>query len=549
MKIKNILAWTFYLLVIVGVIYANHVMTPEAHVPKKEDTAPTEFSAEYALEHIQKIAQQPRPAGSAYNKEVRQYIKSQIEGLGFVVNEGFHTVKHKYEDRMIDVYNITTTIKGTDNTGEILFMSHYDSVDEGPGANDNAQGVAIMIETLKILKNSAPLKNDVTFFFTDGEEYGVLGSTAYAKSNNLEDIGLVVNLEARGNKGKSMLFETNENNYEIVKEYLAASSKPYGYSFLNDIYKLLPNYTDYEPFKKEGVKGLNFSYNEGFEVYHNASDTIESVTLSSVQHNGLYATELAEHFGNIDFQSKQTEEKAVYFNLFGYHTVMYKADYNLILSGIALVLTILVFLLAIKKQVISVTNIRTWLITAVVSMIAIFFMATLIIACIAVYQLFSLVAVLIPIAIGLLVVTIMTFVSRKFKLVSKLANRVKILTILDIILANLLIGFVLTGLCTLYLPNSHYLFAITVILQSFTLSIQLACNAKGTVAFLMSFVYIIPATLILFPLLYVIGLSGGIVSSPFVIMVLFITVPYVLPLNFRFQSKAIQHNTKMPVHH
>ena len=102
--------------------------------------------------------------------------------------------------------NVVARLEGTNDGGKaFLLMAHYDSVSTAPGASDDGAGVASMLETLRALKAGPPLKNDVIFLFTDGEERGLLGARAFVDSHPwAEDVGVVLNLEARGNTGPAI---------------------------------------------------------------------------------------------------------------------------------------------------------------------------------------------------------------------------------------------------------------------------------------------------------------------------------------------------------
>lgn len=49
----------------------------------------------------------------------------------------------------------------------------------GPGAADDASGAAILLKTARALKSETPLRNDVIFLFTDGEETGLFGAKTW----------------------------------------------------------------------------------------------------------------------------------------------------------------------------------------------------------------------------------------------------------------------------------------------------------------------------------------------------------------------------------
>ena len=78
---------------------------------------------------------------------------------------------------------------------------------------DDGAGVAALLETLRALRTGPPLRNDILFVITDGEEDGLLGASAFVAENPAaKDVRVVVNFEARGNAGESQMFETSAGN-------------------------------------------------------------------------------------------------------------------------------------------------------------------------------------------------------------------------------------------------------------------------------------------------------------------------------------------------
>ncbi|MEG4803528.1 M20/M25/M40 family metallo-hydrolase [Microcoleus sp. ARI1-B5] len=102
----------------------------------------------------------------------RDYISQELKTLGF-------SPEQQQFDRGINVF---AERKGTDsNAGAILVAAHYDTVPKSPGADDNATGVAAVLEVARLLGSRAtPRTLQVAFF--DREEIGLLGSLAFAGS-------------------------------------------------------------------------------------------------------------------------------------------------------------------------------------------------------------------------------------------------------------------------------------------------------------------------------------------------------------------------------
>ena len=105
--------------------------------------------------------------------------------------------------------NVLARIKGTNNSRAVLLVAHYDSVATSFGANDDGAGVVTLLETARALKSVDPLKNDVIFLFSDGEEVGLLGAKAFTSHPWARDIVVFMNFESRGNTGPVVMFETS----------------------------------------------------------------------------------------------------------------------------------------------------------------------------------------------------------------------------------------------------------------------------------------------------------------------------------------------------
>jgi Zn-dependent M28 family amino/carboxypeptidase len=104
------------------------------------------------------------------------------------------------------VESVIARLPGTNGTDALLLVAHYDSVATGLGASDNGSGVATLLETLRALRGGPPLRNDVIFAFTDGEEDGGLGAQAFVDEYSpakLVTVALVV--DSGGSCGRAPL--------------------------------------------------------------------------------------------------------------------------------------------------------------------------------------------------------------------------------------------------------------------------------------------------------------------------------------------------------
>ena len=99
------------------------------------------------------------------------------------------------------VRNIVARWRGSGPAGKkaLLLSAHYDSVARGPGAGDDASGVAAILESLRALKAGPAPERDVIILINDGEEVGLFGADVFADEHPwAKDVGVVLNFDARG---------------------------------------------------------------------------------------------------------------------------------------------------------------------------------------------------------------------------------------------------------------------------------------------------------------------------------------------------------------
>ncbi|BBH65907.1 aminopeptidase [Actinoplanes sp. OR16] len=294
-------------------------ITPPAPLPASAPAG--EFSAERAFAEVRTIAAVPHPAGSPANEKVHDHLIETLRGLGLspesqdtVTIQGGTLSASAGGAGLARVRNVVTLIPGAASTGRIFLVAHYDSAQVGPGGNDDAAGTASILEIARALTSAGDkLRNDVVLVLTDAEEACLCGAKAFVDQHPLaRDGGVVLNLEARGSDGPAIMFETSENNGKLVGAY-AHAKQPVGTSFAVEIYRLLPNDTDFTPFLDAGFLGLNAAYIDGAAVYHAPTDTPESMNRASLQHHGANTLAVLRELGGRDLAGIGEGGDATYF--------------------------------------------------------------------------------------------------------------------------------------------------------------------------------------------------------------------------------------------
>ena len=135
------------------------------------------------MEALQRIADDNggnRASGTSGYEESARYVEEQLRAAGYSPVRQTFTFRGEGKSRkQVESFNILAETGG--NAGNTVVVGgHLDSVREGPGINDNASGVAAILETAKWMKeNGTTPVNRVVFAFWGAEEDGLYGSQHY----------------------------------------------------------------------------------------------------------------------------------------------------------------------------------------------------------------------------------------------------------------------------------------------------------------------------------------------------------------------------------
>jgi hypothetical protein len=303
--------------------YMSMLSTTPPRIPEK--ALPEDFSVQREIEHIKAIAQKPHPVGTEEHDIVRDYIINKLKELGLNTEIQKTSISRRIEGRyyIYEVDNIVAKLQGIDNSKAILLMAHYDSASGSPGANDDGAGVAAILETLRALKAGPQLKNDIIVLISDAEEVGLWGAKVFLDEHPwVNEIGIVLNLEARGSKGITIMFETGQDNKWLVNEFAETARYPVGNSLVDEMYQRMPNDTDFSIFKDAGFQGMNFAYIDDWQTYHRPIDDLEHLDERALYHHGSPILAMARHLGNMNLDAFP-EGGAVYFNVFRSLMIIY----------------------------------------------------------------------------------------------------------------------------------------------------------------------------------------------------------------------------------
>ena len=326
----------------------------QAAEPKGAEVPDTVFSgarAEALLRQLY-LDDQPHVAGSPENAALRDRILVMLESWGYKpeLQSRFQCRPEEAAcgpvDNIIAVKKGTATPPATPDGKTLLLMAHYDSAWAGPGLADDGSGVAAVLEIARMASLSGEFGHDVIFLLTDGEEQGLLGAEAFVTHHPLfASVGALINLDARGASGPSLMFETGPGNRGVIRMLAKNLERPVANSLSYEFYQRMPNDTDFTPFRDHALPGVNFAFTRHAAVYHSRIDDLNHLDMGSVQHHGQNAWAMLRALDDRQLEKLRSDEDAAYVDLFGLRMLQYPFS-----SGAGLVLVLGIIAMAVIRR-------------------------------------------------------------------------------------------------------------------------------------------------------------------------------------------------------
>ncbi len=142
------------------------------------------------------------------NRMAIDYLAAQLRGFGY------EPVIQEFEPRPgVPSANVIATLRGTtDPDLTYVVSSHFDSVEGGPGADDDASGSTALLETARVLAGR-PQRASIQFAFFTGEEAGLLGSRYFVRRAVADSVRIV------GALNNDMIGFRNDHRFDNTIRY------------------------------------------------------------------------------------------------------------------------------------------------------------------------------------------------------------------------------------------------------------------------------------------------------------------------------------------
>jgi hypothetical protein len=328
------MAWrNLSVVVVLAIGFALTICHARGPEPRPASAAVNVFSAGRAAGILADLTGDgvPHPVGSKAHAVVRDRIVQRLRRLGYQprVEAGFACSTLAV---CAGVENITAVVPGSVKGPAVMLVAHYDSVAAGPGASDDGAGVAVLLEIARVLAAEPLRRNPVVLLFDDAEEAGLIGAESFvAQSPWASRVAVVVNVEARGTRGESFMFETTPGHRWLIDLMARNVERPDSGSIFYEIYKRLPNDTDFTVFKRAGKEGLNFAWLGDVSDYHTPLDDVRHTSRRSIQHQGDNVLGMARALAAADLGHRERGD-LVWFDLLSFCLIRWPVAWSVPLA-------------------------------------------------------------------------------------------------------------------------------------------------------------------------------------------------------------------------
>lgn len=327
------------------------------------------FSEQNARAHVSMLAGTigSRPIGTEANARARAYVIDQLKLYGYEVRVQETDAQRPEIGRTAHVSNIIATLSGK-RSEAIGLLAHYDSAPESPGAADDALGVAVVLETARILAAHKDRQWTTLVLVTDGEEANLMGAAAVVTDRVVaSNLKAYINVEAAGSDGAAVLFQTGPGNAWLTRAWARDAPHPRGGSFGIEVYRRLPNDTDFTVFAYENIPGLNFAAVDDGYSYHTARDEPERLTSRSLRLTGENIAAIAAGLDGVDITKRERWE-ATYFDIGRVSAMSYGMVWSWVIDAAALLLGIVAWVRLMTPALRAIGLLR-WIVMALWALI------------------------------------------------------------------------------------------------------------------------------------------------------------------------------------
>lgn len=308
------------------------------------------FNVGNARAHVERLAGAigSRPAGSPANEKARAYLIETLQLYGFDVRVQEADAVWPEAGVTARVANIIAVRRGAD-IDAVGLIAHYDSVRNGPGAGDDGMGTAVVLEAARVLAARPSPRYSLMVVLTDAEELGMMGARALIDDPEIRArLKTYINVESVGTGEPVVLFETGPGTSPALRAW-AHGSRPRGGSYMQSIYDVLPNDTDFTVLRRlPGSSGINLAAAGDSYAYHTDRDRPDRLATGALAHAGTVVLDVVD---GLDAQTSLAPQPApsMYFSVLNRTAFVWRLGAAVVAGGLFALLGLVVWVVLIRR--------------------------------------------------------------------------------------------------------------------------------------------------------------------------------------------------------
>jgi len=266
------------------------------------------------------------------NKQVAEYLKQRLNNYGipaeidsFYLSQN-HWLVENFSSWFYNVKGIMTSANPVDDSLVIIgahldaisLNQYYELQSQAPGADDNASGIAVMMEIARVLHNHpTAFGRNIQFIGFDGEELGLFGGHYDAESHLQNNTAIAVMLN------NDMVSFQPSDDWRVTLHWYDHSL-----DILNKAVEICQTYTDIEPFVPTQAENTNAAYSDSYAYatrdfksvfaieytfstsYHTVHDVADSNNYAYASHIAKYNLAMLAEFARMNGTVSITERDA-----------------------------------------------------------------------------------------------------------------------------------------------------------------------------------------------------------------------------------------------
>lgn len=270
-----------------GATAPTEAPVPSPTVTEQGDPEPQPlepFSTEAAMGHVRRLARGIgiRVRGTDGERRGARYIRRKLEAMGYDVR-----IQKFQVDGGLTSRNVVASWPGA-KPFPLVIGAHMDSVPGSPGANDNASGVAVVLEMARIFAGRRQA-NLVKFVAFGSEEYGTdgthhVGSRVFVRRlgpRGRSRLAGMVSVDMIAD-GRPLIVGNSGISHAVVARTLYNKIDRAGFSVA---YRTLCDCSDNGPFERAGIPA-SFAWSGPEPDYHSASDRVANMKKADLRRSG-----------------------------------------------------------------------------------------------------------------------------------------------------------------------------------------------------------------------------------------------------------------------